>query len=715
MHHNGKLANQFAYRFWAALLSLLLLAAPICNAQNRAEETVPVINRWLVVEGNPAYVIAVPSQEKMALRTLDVPVISSREPAPLVSEADIRLPFAMSADQAVNIGRGLIADRAFQTALSYFEDARKTLPNSLDVLLGLGQCYYELKRDEEALATYKEVVAQNESIWQVHFNLGRIHLENGRYAEAAKAFNSALKLKPANADIISGLGIALTKNGQIAEAIPHLMHVAELKRYIPHDFYHLGEAYAAEKQWTKAAEYFKKGADIRGIDPNGYFFWATMLFNADRVDEALEAYLQKVKKLDLNQTHVDSSVYLAEIYRIRGNHSLALGQYQIVLRQRQNDVESLFHAGYLAFKLDQVGQAKDYFQRLLQVDPKHAGAAANFAALDAQHNENKKRSDQKTPGVTLREVVQANPNSSEAHTNLGAQLLTEGLFTEAVPILEKAVSLKPDSAAAQYNLGWAQLKTAQYEKAVVSIQKALGLKSTNWPEAYNNLGLAYANVNKWDEAANAYRKAIDMVPKYAGAYYNLGRAYVKLGQFDQAKQIVERLRTPDTWSLQAKLANEIRATETPTQIAAVPTPRTTPTPVPLAPAENSTSPPVDTNEKTPPAHGSERECPEPIYRRASSLTAMPVIMGDPQVSYSYTDEASQNKVEGKIVLEVVLCGDGRVSEIKVEERLPFGLTERAIEAMKGLQFQPALLDSKPVSVMIKQTFVCAQGICAVQR
>ena len=734
MHQNGNLANQFAYRFWAVLLSLLL-AAPICNAQKPVEETVPVITHWLVVEGNPAYVIAIPSPEKMPLRPLDVPVVSTRDPVDPVSEAELQLPFAMTADQAVSIGRGLIADRDFRIALAYFEEARKTQPNSLDVLLGLGQCYYELKRDEEALATYKEVVAQNDGIWQVHFNLGRIHLENGRHAEAVKAFNNALKLKPGNVDIISSLGIALTKNGQIAEALPHLTHVAELKRYIPHDFYHLGEAYAAEKQWMKAAEAFKKGADIRGIDPNGYSYWATMLFNADKVDEAFEAYLQKVKKLDLNQTHVDSSVYLAEIYRIRGQHSLALGQYQIVLRHRPNDVESLFQAGYLAFKLDQLGQAKDYFQRLLQVDPKHAGAAANFAALEAEHNENKKRSDQKTPGISLRDVVQANPNSAEAHTNLGAQLLTEGLFAEAVPILEKAVSLKPNSAAAQYNLGLAQLKTAQYEKAVVSLQKALELKS-NWPEAHNNLGLAYANVNKWDEAASAHRKAIDLVPKYSGAYYNLGRAYVRLGQLEPARQIVERLRTKDTWDLQAKLANEIRAAQAPTQIAALPSPRETPTPAPPAVVESPTPvptptptptpiatptptqvpapAPVDTNDKTPPANsGGDGECPEPIYRRASSVTTMPVILGNPQISY--TDEASQNKVEGKIVLQVVLCGDGRVSEITVLEQLPFGLTDRVVEAMRKVQFQPAMLESKPVSMMIKQTVVCAQAVCTIQR
>jgi protein TonB len=71
----------------------------------------------------------------------------------------------------------------------------------------------------------------------------------------------------------------------------------------------------------------------------------------------------------------------------------------------------------------------------------------------------------------------------------------------------------------------------------------------------------------------------------------------------------------------------------------------------------------------------------------------------------------QNKVEGKIVLQLVVCSNGRVSDITIKESLPFGLTERAIEAIRKVRFQPALLGTQPVSVMTKQTFACTQQVC----
>jgi tetratricopeptide (TPR) repeat protein len=625
------------------------------------------------------------------------------------NEADLQLPFAMSGDRAMRIGYGLLADSAVHMALAYFQAAQKELPDSLEVKTGVAHCYYELKRDDEALALYKEVVAQKADIWQVQYNLGRIYLEHGKFSEAIEPFNNALKLKPGDPEIISSLGVALMKSGKNNEAIPYLTQVVEMKRYIQEDFYNLGEAYANEGQWSKAAEIFKKGAETRGLDPNGYFYWGTMLFNEDQVIEAFDVY-QVAKKKDLEQNHWPTSLYLADIYRLRGSLIEALGSYRQVLKQKPDHVESLFHAGYISFKLGQRDEAMQFFKRLLAIDPKDAGAAANFAALDARDNEVRKSRKEPTPGVTLREVADANPNSAEAHTNLGAQLITEEIYPEAVAALQKAVTLKPDSAAAQYNLGLAQLKTGDYQNAVVSITKALEL-TPNWPDAYNNLGLAYAGLKKYDDAVKAYREAIRIIPDYAGATYNLGIAYVGLGQGTLALPLVEKLK-PVNWDLQARLWNAIHNVKVqPPEIAAAsPTPVATPTPE-IAAAATPTpepAPPENIASTAPDKPAAEPDCPDPIYR-ASGVTRMASYVGELQASYG--EEALQNNVQGKIVLQVVLCGNGRVSDITVEERLPFGLTERTIEVMKKAQFQPAELNSKPVTVMIKQEFVCAGGVC----
>ncbi|HEY6401383.1 MAG TPA: M56 family metallopeptidase, partial [Blastocatellia bacterium] len=64
----------------------------------------------------------------------------------------------------------------------------------------------------------------------------------------------------------------------------------------------------------------------------------------------------------------------------------------------------------------------------------------------------------------------------------------------------------------------------------------------------------------------------------------------------------------------------------------------------------------------------------------------------------YTEKAKNNKIEGNVVLNVVFSVDGKLSDIKVVQGLPDGLTENAIAAAQKIRFEPAVKDGQPVSV-----------------
>ncbi len=688
----------------------LVLLLIISEVPNDAEEIFSVVTIWRTREpAHPVSVIAAPSQTKKPTRPVNLPIVSLRKSAPASVAGNLGVPFSMSAGQALKIGNALVSDGDYETALPYFQDALKQQPSSLDALTGLAECYYEVQRDDEALAAYKGLVGQNPLVWQAHFHPGRIYLERARFAEASAAFTEALKIRPGDADTMSGLGIALTKQGRPAEAIPYLTQVTTLQRYNPEAFYNLGEAYASGNQWLQAAEAFKAGADIRGLSPEAYFNWATMLNSADRLDEAVAAY-GKVKQLDLK--HLESAVYLADALKRLGKTADALGYYQEVLRQKPEDIDTLVNLAYLSFRIHQWTQAENLYKKVIALDPKRADAAANLAALQSRDNERHKRAPTPTQGITLREVVRANPNAAEVQINLGSQLITEGIYPEAVEVLEMAVRLVPDSAAAHFNLGLAQLRVGQYENAVASNRNALRIKP-EWAEAYYDMGLAYAGLKNWDDAAKAYVEAIRIIPKYAGARFHLGIAYVRMGQKALALQQVEGLK-PLSRDLPESLGYEIREMETVTSVIPTSAPPSAATPTPsseAAPVNNSEqlpTTPVDTTERPSVDPVAGDDCPGPIYR-PTDVTRMAHITSKLQASY--TDEARRNKVEGRVVLQAVLCANGRVSDITVEENLPFGLTEQAIDAMRKVRFQPALMDAKPVSVMVKQEFVCARSSC----
>lgn len=69
-----------------------------------------------------------------------------------------------------------------------------------------------------------------------------------------------------------------------------------------------------------------------------------------------------------------------------------------------------------------------------------------------------------------------------------------------------------------------------------------------------------------------------------------------------------------------------------------------------------------------------------------------------KVEPDYTAAARDAKIEGGVLLEVVIEADGRIEEAKVLRSLDEGLDANAIAAVKTWRFEPARKDGEPVAV-----------------
>ncbi|HEV2836599.1 MAG TPA: energy transducer TonB [Pyrinomonadaceae bacterium] len=67
----------------------------------------------------------------------------------------------------------------------------------------------------------------------------------------------------------------------------------------------------------------------------------------------------------------------------------------------------------------------------------------------------------------------------------------------------------------------------------------------------------------------------------------------------------------------------------------------------------------------------------------------------------YTDRARSNQIIGTVVLKAVFSASGKVTNIRVVQGLPDGLTERAIEAARKIKFIPASKEGKFVSMWMQ--------------
>lgn len=66
------------------------------------------------------------------------------------------------------------------------------------------------------------------------------------------------------------------------------------------------------------------------------------------------------------------------------------------------------------------------------------------------------------------------------------------------------------------------------------LQKLVALAPGD-PMSHYGLGLEFINLNRWEEAAAAFSKAIEVDAKYSAAYYHKGRALIALGRESEAR------------------------------------------------------------------------------------------------------------------------------------------------------------------------------------
>ncbi len=81
--------------------------------------------------------------------------------------------------------------------------------------------------------------------------------------------------------------------------------------------------------------------------------------------------------------------------------------------------------------------------------------------------------------------------------------------------------------------GDAHSEAKRYEEAIDAYSRAIELAPT-YATAYNNRGIAYFNQQHYEQAIADYNRAIELDPTYAKAYHNRGYAYDDLGHYEQA-------------------------------------------------------------------------------------------------------------------------------------------------------------------------------------
>jgi len=105
------------------------------------------------------------------------------------------------------------------------------------------------------------------------------------------------------------------------------------------------------------------------------------------------------------------------------------------------------------------------------------------------------------------------------------------------------VETDPDLAArdADYAAGRDALKARDWPTAIARLSKA-EVRNPDHADLQNDLGFAYRNLKKYDDAFAHYKRALAIDPRHRSAHEYIGEAYLMVGDVKSAEKHLSALR-----------------------------------------------------------------------------------------------------------------------------------------------------------------------------
>ena len=371
----------------------------------------------------------------------------------------------------------------FDKAIEYSLQALKYKPNYLDPLLSLGNNYglkNDLKNSRkwykkylEVLDSYDETDETDQIIFlylknrhSAYYGLAVISETENKIDESIKWFRKTLKFSPDYLDSHFRLGRLLYNVGRMNEALEELHKEIARKPSNWAAYYISGEIQAHQKNFKKAQEYFETGLQYAPGDPNLLYSLAKVLRDNNKSEQALE-YLDKL---------ADTNTKLYEFYRLmgdiqfeQGNFAEAASAYTNYAIRFPENCEVWNNLGNAHFKLEEFEQARDCYQKAIEIDRSFSLAFRNLAVTQVNLQENEKALE------ILEEYIPLADDDFDL-LRLAADLARNiQNYSKAIKYYEKCLQFQPESVELITALSDCYRDSGNIESARMGYKQALNI------------------------------------------------------------------------------------------------------------------------------------------------------------------------------------------------------------------------------------------------
>lgn len=400
----------------------------------------------------------------------------------------------------VTKGRMLRAEGKSVEALAVLESAAGSAPDDVQAQFEVGLAYVQRHQTDDAIRAFREVVRLNPRASGAHLQLANLYLAEGNAAQSEIAAQDALRNAPQSPIARVVLARSQMGQGNLAAAGAAL---EELERRFPNVAVvqtQLGTLRMLQKNVPAARAAFERA---RTLDPNdvdavrglvaldiveGKAAAAVarveplvaeapgnsrLLVEAARAHAATRNFAKAEellrRALQADETNLTAYGYIGQLFLMQNKLPEALAEYEALAAKQPRSVGTHTMVGMLLQTVGRQDEARQRYERVLEIDQNAPVAANNLAWMYAEGAGN--------IDVALQLANRARralPEQAEIADTLGWIYYKKDQYPQAIRELTAAVTKDPANRSYQYRLGLALAKSGDTAKARQTLQKAVG-------------------------------------------------------------------------------------------------------------------------------------------------------------------------------------------------------------------------------------------------
>ncbi len=341
--------------------------------------------------------------------------------------------------------------------------------------------------------------------------------------------------------------------------------VLQKNSQIPFAYLNLAATYLTQKP-DSALICFNQSIKLDSLDPTAYFNRASAFIKSNNDENALKDFNAVLRLSKNNRYKALAYTNMGDIYRKRGEDSLAAYYYNLSIkidsalavsynnrgmyflnknkiREAKKDftkavslsadyAEAINNLGWVLTLEGELEQALKYFNRSVELNPDYSFAYDNRGYLKYV------KRDPDGAILDFNKAILLNPALNQAYINRGRTFASMKNYKNAIDDFSFVLKTEPENTIALTNRAYAWL----YNNETKNAENDFKLNVTYYPAnaiAWQNLAWFHVQVKDYKSAITEFEKSIELDKTLINSYINLGWIYLELKDFKKADKFLK--------------------------------------------------------------------------------------------------------------------------------------------------------------------------------